>query len=240
MLRVATSVRAADGRRAVGTYIPARGPDGTPSPVLAKVLAGERFSGRAFVVDAWYVTTYEPIRNAARGGLRNALRRHPAGFARLHPQLPLRGPHRPDRAALRAGRTRRPAGHVRPGPGRPRGWRPTPPTGTAPKSGSGWRGPSTLRSSSRKARRPPGSTPTWSSPARRTGWSPPLSYFAPWDWVVVAEMDEAELKAAGSQIWRSMALAGLLVLLAAVALTAAAAWLARRSAAPDRGRRWSG
>ncbi|HET9594311.1 MAG TPA: Cache 3/Cache 2 fusion domain-containing protein, partial [Anaeromyxobacteraceae bacterium] len=61
MLRVATSVKAKDGRRAVGTYVPARGADG-PNPVVAAVLRGERYVGRAFVVDAWYVTSYQPLR----------------------------------------------------------------------------------------------------------------------------------------------------------------------------------
>ncbi|MBR9979544.1 MAG: methyl-accepting chemotaxis protein, partial [Desulfatitalea sp.] len=63
MLRVATNVETLDKKRAIGTYIPARNPDGTPNPVLQRVLAGERFTGRAFVVDRWYVTAYEPIRD---------------------------------------------------------------------------------------------------------------------------------------------------------------------------------
>ena len=63
MLRVATSVAAKDGTRAVGTYIPARGPDGSPNPVVAAVLKGEMFSGRAFVVNGWYITVYEPFRD---------------------------------------------------------------------------------------------------------------------------------------------------------------------------------
>jgi methyl-accepting chemotaxis protein len=65
MLRVATNVRKADGERAIGTYIPAVNPDGRPNPVVGAVLAGETFRGRAFVVDAWYQTAYEPIRDRA-------------------------------------------------------------------------------------------------------------------------------------------------------------------------------
>ncbi len=64
MLRVCTNVQGADKMRAIGTYIPATQPDGTPNPVLAKVLRGETFTGRAFVVDQWYITAYEPIYNA--------------------------------------------------------------------------------------------------------------------------------------------------------------------------------
>jgi len=66
MLRVATSVIKKDGTRAIGTYIPARQPDGSKNPVLAKVLAGQAFHGRAFVVDQWYLTSYEPLFDAQR------------------------------------------------------------------------------------------------------------------------------------------------------------------------------
>ncbi len=61
MLRVATNVAKLDGTRATGTYIPAVNPDGTPNPVVSTVLSGETFRGEAFVVNAWYVTAYEPI-----------------------------------------------------------------------------------------------------------------------------------------------------------------------------------
>lgn len=66
MLRVATNVIKKDGTRATGTFIPATNPDGNPNPVVASVLAGKTFKGRAFVVDRWYITAYEPIFNAAK------------------------------------------------------------------------------------------------------------------------------------------------------------------------------
>ncbi len=61
MLRVATNVVKKDGKRAVGTFIPAVNPDGQANPVVAAVLKGHTFKGRAFVVDRWYITAYEPI-----------------------------------------------------------------------------------------------------------------------------------------------------------------------------------
>jgi len=64
MLRVCTSVATQDGKRAIGTYIPAVGPDGAPNPVIAAALKGETYRGRALVVDTWCVTAYEPIRDA--------------------------------------------------------------------------------------------------------------------------------------------------------------------------------
>ncbi len=60
MLRYASNVLNHLGQRAVGTYIPRQMPDGLPNPVVDKVLKGETFVGRAFVVDQWYVTAYRP------------------------------------------------------------------------------------------------------------------------------------------------------------------------------------
>ncbi|MCG8480297.1 MAG: methyl-accepting chemotaxis protein [Spirochaetales bacterium] len=61
MLRIATNVEGADGERAIGTYIPAVGPDGRRNPVVSALLEGETFYGRASVVGEWYLTAYEPI-----------------------------------------------------------------------------------------------------------------------------------------------------------------------------------
>jgi methyl-accepting chemotaxis protein len=63
MLRICTNVQK-DQHRAVGTYIPAQDESGVPTPVIKSVLAGQRFSGRAMVVDRWFMTAYEPMRDA--------------------------------------------------------------------------------------------------------------------------------------------------------------------------------
>jgi len=65
MLRVATTVQTSDGQRAIGTYIPAREPQGTANPVIAAVLDGGTYHGRAYVVNEWYLTAYEPITDNA-------------------------------------------------------------------------------------------------------------------------------------------------------------------------------
>ncbi len=65
MLRVATTVSTIDNKRAIGTYIPAKNPDGLPNAVISMVLSGTKYSGIAFVVNDWYLTTYEPIKNSA-------------------------------------------------------------------------------------------------------------------------------------------------------------------------------
>ena len=66
MLRVSTNVQKLDGARAIGTYIPKTRPDGTPDPVVSSVLQGQTYQGRAFVVNKWYITAYEPIRDATQ------------------------------------------------------------------------------------------------------------------------------------------------------------------------------
>jgi PAS domain S-box-containing protein len=63
MLRVATTVKTTGNKRAIGTYIPAVNPDGTLNPVISAVLKGETYHGRAYVVNSWYLTAYEPIRD---------------------------------------------------------------------------------------------------------------------------------------------------------------------------------
>jgi PAS domain S-box-containing protein len=64
MIRVATSVLDVGGRRAIGTYIPAREEGGAANPVVEAVLSGRTYLGRAYVVNAWYITAYEPIMDA--------------------------------------------------------------------------------------------------------------------------------------------------------------------------------
>ncbi|MGA2061435.1 MAG: methyl-accepting chemotaxis protein [Thermoguttaceae bacterium] len=61
MLRICTNVKKPDGTRAVGTFIPATQPNGSPNPVVAALLQGKTYTGLAFVVNAWYITAYKPL-----------------------------------------------------------------------------------------------------------------------------------------------------------------------------------
>jgi methyl-accepting chemotaxis protein len=64
MLRVATTVKNAAGRRAISTFIPATEPTGQPNRTLATVLRGETYLGRAKVVDQWMTTGYRPLKDS--------------------------------------------------------------------------------------------------------------------------------------------------------------------------------
>ncbi len=64
MLRVATNV-VKEGKRAIGTYIPFKNADGTPNKVIAAVLKGETYYGMAKVVDDYYITAYQPMKDKA-------------------------------------------------------------------------------------------------------------------------------------------------------------------------------
>jgi len=63
MLRVSTNVKTLDGKRAIGTYIPAVNPDGQPNPVVSALLNGTPYLGRAYVVNDWYLAAYTPLRD---------------------------------------------------------------------------------------------------------------------------------------------------------------------------------
>ncbi len=56
LLRTSTNVIGRDGKRGIGTFIPA------DSPVTQAILADRPYRGRAYVVDDWYITAYEPLK----------------------------------------------------------------------------------------------------------------------------------------------------------------------------------
>jgi PAS domain-containing protein len=230
MIRVATTVRDGSGARAIGTYIPAVDPDGRPNPVVSAVLGGETYQGRARVLDSWYLAAYEPLR-AAGGRIAGML------FIGLR-QDSLEG-IRAGVAASRIGET----GEiwVVGGNGNQRGRYLIAPRGRSDGedawSAADARGKAYVQAIVRAAQAAaPGET-VQVSYAREGGPGAPrerlaaVAYFAPWDWVIVAEMDRAETVLAFREVESALAAAVLTVLLVAALLLAGSVWAARAAAA---------
>jgi len=64
MLRISTNVLKTDGSRALGSFIPAKNSDGGANAVIQTVLHGDTYRGRAYVVNEWHDTAYEPVWDA--------------------------------------------------------------------------------------------------------------------------------------------------------------------------------
>jgi methyl-accepting chemotaxis protein len=58
LLRISTTIKNNDGKRAVGTYIP------STNEVYKTVLRGEVFRGKAYVMNEWLITEYTPLRDS--------------------------------------------------------------------------------------------------------------------------------------------------------------------------------
>jgi methyl-accepting chemotaxis protein len=221
MLRVATSVKNKEGKRGVGTYIPAVQPDGQPNPVVQKVLRGERFEGRAFVVDAWYLTAYEPLVDG---------KGHVWGMLFVGVREDSLEAIRAAVVANRMGET----GHVQVvgARGAQRGVVVIAPRGHQAGDNLLQDKDPVERAFAERVvdnalRLEGGAVGRAEHGVRRAAYT----YFAPWDWVIVAEMDEAEAVAAATHVDRSLLWTALAVLALTVALLLCAAWWARRSAA---------
>jgi PAS domain-containing protein len=228
MMRVATTVRDAAGRRAIGTYIPAVDPDGQPNPVLSTVLAGQTYQGRARVLDQWYLASYEPLRDAG-GAIAGVL------FIGLR-QDALEG-IRAGVAASRIGQTgsifvvgahgnQRGRYLIAP-PGRADGedaWAAKDARGDAfvqriVQAGLGAAPGETVQVS--YAAGEPG------APRQRLA---AVTYFAPWDWIIVADLDREETVLPFRDVQSALAAAVLTVLVVAALLLAATLWAARAAA----------
>ena len=64
MLRVCTNVKTLQNTRAIGTYISAKNGTAT-NAVIETILKGETYVGRAFVVNTWCITAYKPLKAAS-------------------------------------------------------------------------------------------------------------------------------------------------------------------------------
>jgi len=181
MLRVATTVTDANGKRATGTYIPARTPDGEPNPVIAQTLAGKRYVGRAQVVGRWHVTAYEPIKDI--GG---------RVIGMLFVGLPEEAATQRIQAAILETRIGQSGfSFVVNAKGEDLGR-----IVFARDNQSGQRRDAAIELARKAQELPPGEGSTiphlWQGEAHVAH----VRYFAPWDWVIIATMPEKELLAA--------------------------------------------
>lgn len=201
LLRVATSVRTAEGKRAAGTFLPVTNPDGQPNAVVAAIAAGKPFAGRAKVVGEWMLTVYEPIMNEAGEPLGALFVGLPEAKAFNH----IRGAVRSIEvvgdgfAAVMNARGENRARWLIPGGGVKEGdsvWE------AQDADGTRW-GQVLVEEAVKLA---PGRTGTLRYKRAGTGGGPPdtrmvcFAYFAEWDWVVLLEAPEREVFAALHEI----------------------------------------
>ena len=236
MLRVASSILAADGKRGTGLFLPAVLSDGSPNPVLAAVLDGRTYHGTSQVAGRMYLAVYDPIRD--RDGkviamfavaydwdilekIRQTISATVVGRGGSVTVLGTRGASRGVYAVSR-GRTR---------------------DGANVWDEKDSRGRFTVREQIARVRKArPGDVVFDRSLAmsqdRKTEWSKisALTYFEPWDWLIDAGTNESDFQgararvdAAFSRLLRNAALAGTAVLLLAVGV---ALFLSGRLARP--------
>lgn len=61
LIRIATTILNKDGRRAVGTYIPAKLPDGAENLLVKTIISGNVHVGRAYAANSWALGAYQPL-----------------------------------------------------------------------------------------------------------------------------------------------------------------------------------
>ena len=76
LARVASTIPAADGRRAIGTYLPAKQSDNTKDPIIAALLNGETYSGREYIGNAWHISAFSKA-SPAQPGLQDSTHSEP-------------------------------------------------------------------------------------------------------------------------------------------------------------------
>lgn len=194
LLRVATTIRALNGQRAAGTFIPAVNPDGHPNSVVASLLQGKVYRGNAFVVSAWYVSEYTPLldrRHQVIGAIYTGLKQEQVAALR---QTILQ---------TRVGTT----GTIRVlcGTGVQKGWYRIPPPGG--RSGQSMfeardgQGQLYIQTILARAMALPAGQSTQirylapSSPDSAGEWHvAQITYYKPWDWVIVADTRADDFK----------------------------------------------
>ena len=186
MLRVATTVVASDGQRAVGTYIPAVMQDGTQNVVVKTVLSGQTFRGRAYVFNAWYITAYEPLRDAKNeivGMFYVGVKQEGLPLLREAISVQSRGGDHSSVAIYYGPNSQNLSGMVV-----------IPPTGIGTTTESKWK--AEVLSKAPKLRDGASGTVTATNPITGTEAIVHYTYFEPWDWVIAAIGDSRDYEGA--------------------------------------------
>jgi methyl-accepting chemotaxis protein len=231
MLRVGTNVVAANGSRAIGTYIPAVGANSAPSPVISSVLAGKTYQGTAFVVDSWYVTDYQPLLDPAGqviGMLYVGVKQEALPTLRQSLQTTTAGQHG---TVWVLGGTGDRAGTVLVSPdGSADG---TSLLAAKDANGKAWVADAVAAATALKDDAQ--TTVRYTDP-KTGGHTVRLAYYAPWDWVIAVNAVDSDFAGPtnGLEAGRSSMITALVVaaLLVAVAGCLVALWLGRRLTAP--------
>lgn len=229
MMRAATTVRDADGARGIGTVIPAIDPDGKPNPVVSTVLDGQTYTGRARVLDYWYQSAYEPIRDrngAVAGMLFIGLRQDSLENIRAGVAASRIG----DTGALYVlGATGNQRGrYLIAAPGHADGedaWDTT--------DAGGGKVVQRIVEAGLSAPQGQAVQLTYARPEGRGGSRQrvaAVTYFAPWDWIIVAEIDHEEAVLPFRAIQRALTAAVTTVLGVALLLLLASVWVSRKAA----------
>ena len=232
MLRVATTVADAQGRPAIGTYIPAAGAVGQPTPVVAAVRAGRTFVGRARVAGRWAAAAYQLLRG---------------GQGRVIGMLSAELPEEEATAALRRrmaetriGRTGRLLVMHASGPSR--GQFVIPPAAAAAGPDAPLDQPAAARLLDAAASLQADGQALVEYDAAARGQAAPrrhlaiVRYYRPWDWVIAVAVPRDEINAAGDRLAllhaagerRMQAASAASLLLAALLWWLGASHLARR------------
>ncbi len=60
-LRIDTTARTKDGRKAIGSYMPSRNSDGSQNDIIGSLIRGEARDCRSEVLGSWYIGNYAPL-----------------------------------------------------------------------------------------------------------------------------------------------------------------------------------
>jgi len=216
MLRVATTISSAPGRRGVGTFIPSVNPDGTPNAVIAKLMSGQKYLGIAYAVNRWFVSAYDPMRDASGNIIGNLfVGEEVSGLEELKKTLRDMAVGKTGYVSVSAAKGASKGKYIIPPPGR---------TDADIDDLA-------AKQLDRAFASAPGDVfyndvyqMKDSSGATRNRIAA-MTYFAPWDWLITASIDEDEYHAAVTGVKKSvdtlmveLVVAGLLALAAALAI----------------------